>query len=131
MKRSLLVLVVVATLLLLAACTSISPRVEVPPVSPEEIVELAKKGETTAAIIAKIQHSETIYNLTASQFVQLAKDGVPDAVLDHMQQTYIKAVERNARREAYNDLWFASYGWYGHPWHSHPRIIYVPGRRRL
>ena len=131
MKRSLLALVVIATLLLLAACTSLPPRVEVSPVSPEEIVDMAKKGETTAAIISKIQHSGTVYNLTASQFVQLAKDGVPDAVLDHMQLTYLKAVERSARREAYSEFWFAGNSWYGHPWHSHSRIVYVPVRSRL
>ena len=131
MKRSLLALVTVASLLLLSACTTGLQRIEAPPVSPQEIVEMTRKGESTAAIITKIQHSGTVYNLTASQFVQLAKDGVPDAVLDHMQQTYIKAVERSARREAYSEFWFAGHGWYGHPWHSHSRIVYVPVRPRL
>lgn len=130
MKRSLLVLVTAANLLLLAGCVGPLAREEFPPVSPEQIVEMARAGQTTAAIIAKIQQSDTVYSLTASQFVQLSKGGVPDAVLDYMQQTYIKAVERNARREAYSDLWFSAHGWYGHPWYNYPGIIYMPPRLR-
>jgi hypothetical protein len=131
MKRSLLVLVTAANLLLLAGCAGPLAREEVAPVSPEQIVAMARAGETTAAIITRIQQSDTVYSLTASQFVQLSKDGVPDAVLDYMQQTYIKAVERDARREAYSDLWFSRHGWYGHPWHNYPGIVYMPAKSRL
>lgn len=131
MSRSLLALVACATLIGLAGCAGPLAREEFPPVSPEQIVAMARAGETTAAIITRIQQSDTVYSLTASQFVQLSKDGVPDAVLDYMQQTYIKAVERNARREAYNDLWFSAHGWYGHPWHNYPRIVYMPFRPGL
>ena len=130
MSRSLLALFACATLMGLAGCAGPLAREEFPPVSPEQIVEMARKGETTAAIIARIQQSDTVYSLTASQFVQLSKDGVTDAVLDYMQQTYIKAVERNARRQAYSDLWFSTHGWYGHPWYSYPRIVYFSGRPR-
>ncbi len=129
MSRSLLALAACATLMGLAGCAAPLGREESPAVSPEQIVEMARAGQSTAAIIARIQQSDTVYSLTASQFVQLSKDGVPDAVLDYMQQTYIKAVERSARREAYGSLWF-SYGWYGHPWYSNPGIIYMPGRLR-
>ena len=131
MKRSLLVLITAANLLLLAGCAGQLAREEAAAVSPQQLVEMARAGDTTAAIIARIQQSDTVYNLTASQFVQLSKDGVPDAVLDYMQQTYIKAVERNARREAYSDLWFSRHGWYGHPWNSFPGIVYMPPRPRL
>jgi hypothetical protein len=129
MSRSLLALFACATLLGLAGCAATPGREQAPPLSPEQIVEMARSGQTTADIITRIQLSDTVYNLTASQFVQLSKDGVADAVLDYMQQTYIKAVERQARREAYSSLWF-SYGWYGHPWYSYPGIVYMPGRLR-
>ena len=50
MKRSLLALVTVVSLLLLSACTTGLQRIEAPPVSPQEIVEMTRKGESTAAI---------------------------------------------------------------------------------
>jgi hypothetical protein len=131
MKRSLLALLSGASLpalLVLAGCVGPFARVEVPPVSPQEIIIMVKGGETTANIIARIQASKTVYNLTASQFVQLSKEGIPDAVLDYMQRTHISEIAREARRDAYNDLWFTTRGWYGHPWYAQPQIVYVPAR---
>jgi len=130
MSRSLLALIACATLIGLAGCAGPLGREEVPPLSPEQIVAMARAGQTTADIITRIQLSDTVYSLTASQFVQLSKDGVPDAVLDYMQQTYVKAVERNARREAYSDFWFSAHGWYGHPLYPYPGIVYLPPRPR-
>lgn len=122
--------VLTLTLIGLAGCASAPFGEEPPPVSPEQIVEMSKRGDNAAGIIGEIQKSRTVYNLTASQFVQLSKDGVPDAVLDHMQQTHLKEVARDARRDAANDLWLAGIGWYGHPWYATPRVIYVPVRTR-
>jgi hypothetical protein len=130
MSRSLLALIACATLIGLAGCAGPLGREEVPPLSPEQISAMAKSGQSTADIITRIQLSDTVYSLTASQFVQLSKDGVPDAVLDYMQQTYLKAVERNARREAYSDFWFSAHGWYGHPLYPYPGIVYMPPRSR-
>lgn len=110
--------------LLLAGCAN-SPLFEgPPPIAPEQIVEMAKKGDSAATIIGELQKSRTIYSLTASQFAQLSKDGVPDAVLDYMQQTHLKEIERQARRDAQFDAWW-QYGWYGHPFYSTPRVVYV------
>lgn len=99
-----------------------------PPIAPEQVVEMAKRGDSTGTIIGEIQKSRTVYSLTASQLVQLSRDGVPDAVLDYMQLTHLKEIERAARREAYNDLWLSGGGWYGQPWYATPRIIYVRPR---
>ena len=76
MSRSLLALVACATLMGLAGCAGPLAREEFSPVFPEQIVAMARAGETTAAIITRIQQSDTVYSLTASQFVQLSKDGV-------------------------------------------------------
>lgn len=117
-------LAAVAALMTLAGCAS-SPFGEPPkPIAPEEIVAMAKKGDTAPNIISALQKSRTVYNLTASQFAQLSRDGVPDAVLDYMQQTQLKEIENEARRNAYFDARI-NYGWYGHPWYSSPRIIRV------
>ena len=87
-----------AITLLLSACVLPVVRTEPTPISPKEIVAMSKAGQSTSSIIGKIQDSGTVYSLTASQLVQLAKEGVPDRVLDHMQRTHIMAVERTARR---------------------------------
>ena len=89
---------------------------------------MTKAGETTASIITRIQQSRTVYNLTTSQFAQLSKDGVADAVLDYMQQTYFREIAQAARHDAYYDSWFANrswyrYPWYGYPWSAYPMII--------
>lgn len=114
----------------LSGCAS-SPLFEgPPPIPPEQVVEMAKRGDNAGTIIGEIQKSRTVYSLTASQLVQLSRDGVPDAVLDYMQQTHLKEIERSARRDAYTDLWLSGGGWYGHPWYATPRIVYVPVRTR-
>lgn len=118
---------VIAALLALAGCAN-TPFSEPPkPIAPDEIVAMAKNGDTAPNIIGALQKSRTVYNLTASQFAQLSKDGVPDAVLDYMQQTQLKEIESEARRNAYFDARL-SYGWYGYSWYGGPRVVYVRPR---
>lgn len=118
---------VAAALLVLSGCAS-SPFAEPPaPIPPEEIVAMARKGDSAPTIIGALQKSRTVYHLTASQFAQLSRDGVPDAVLDFMQQTQLKEIENEARRNAYLDARWSA-GWYGHPWHVTPRIVYLRPR---
>lgn len=114
---------------LLAGCANAPLFEGPPPISPEQVVEMAKRGDNAANIIGELQKSRTIYSLTASQFAQLSKDGVPDAVLDFMQQTHLKEIERQARRDAQFDAWW-QYGWYGHPFYSTPRVVYVRPRTK-
>jgi len=113
--------------LALAGCAN-APLFEAPPpIAPEQVVDMAKRGDNAANIIGELQKSRTIYSLTASQFAQLSKDGVPDAVLDYMQSTHLKEIERQARRDAQFDaMW--QYGWYGHPFYATPRVVYVRPR---
>lgn len=115
--------------LFLAGCAGPIFREPPPPLAPAEIVALAKAGEMPANIITRIQTSRTVYNLTASQLVQLSHDGVPDVVLDYMQRTQLQEIARDARREAANDIWWSGGPWYGYPWLGSPaRIIYYPVR---
>ena len=126
MNRSLIALVAFAAAL--TGCANTPLFEGPPPIAPDQIVEMAKRGDSAGTIIGEIQKSRTVYSFTASQLVQLSRDGVPDAVLDYMQQTHLKEIERSARRDAYNDLWLSGGGWYGHPWYATPRIIYVRNR---
>ena len=113
--------------LTLAGCANAPLFEGPPPIAPEQVVDMAKRGDNAANIIGELQKSRTIYSLTASQFAQLSKDGVPDAVLDYMQSTHLKEIERQARRDAQFDaMW--QYGWYGHPFYATPRVVYVRPR---
>ena len=123
MARTLLILATSVILAGLTGCASLMHE-KTSPLSPQQIVEMTKAEETTANIISRIKQSRTVYNLTASQFAQLSKAGVADAVLDHMQQTYFWEISQARCREAYYDLWFPGRSWYGHPWNGYPWSVY-------
>jgi len=90
-------LVCAATVLVLNACTSLVTT-EPQAITPQQVVLLSKQERNPAEIIEKLKRSDTVYTLSASQLVQLARDGVPEPVLDHMQRTHLIAIEREARR---------------------------------
>lgn len=50
----------------------------------EQVVALARQGSAAEDIIARIQATASRYRLTATQIVDLARQGVPLKVLDHM-----------------------------------------------
>lgn len=50
----------------------------------EQVVVLARQGIAAGEIIARITASASRYRLSAGQIVELAQQGVPLAVLDHM-----------------------------------------------
>ena len=133
MNQSLLkfskVCLISATVLLSSCATMNSPALQ--PLSLEQIVALAKEGKDAPAIINEIKITQTSYDIAASQYAKLSRDGVPDAVLDYMQQGQMKMAERQGRREAREDLWLYGRGWgwgYGGIWAPRPYVIYVAGR---
>ena len=133
MKRSLLTigkLCVGASLIALSGCASMGGP-ERQPVTLEQIVEMSKAGKDAPTIIGEIKTSRTVYDVTASQYAKLSRDGVPDAVLDFMQQGQLKMAERQGRRDAYEDRWLygGSLGWaYGGAWAPRPYVVYIDGR---
>ena len=64
----------------------------------EEIIQLSKQGMTAEQIIEKIKASNSRYDLTPSQSVELSKQGVDAKVLD-----YIYASREQALREGFAD----------------------------
>ena len=129
MKRSLLASIFAATFLLLSGCATVAEP-EHPPLTLAQIVDLAKQGKDAATIIGEIKQTHAVYDVTASQYAKLSRDGVPDAVLDFMQQGQIRMAERAGRREARNDLWMYGSGWwgYGPVWYPRSYHVYVRGR---
>ena len=133
MNQSLLkfskVCLISATVLLSSCATMNGPALQ--PLSLEQIVALAKEGKDAPAIINEIKITQTSYDIAASQYAKLSRDGVPDAVLDYMQQGQMKMAERQGRREAREDLWLYGRGWgwgYGGIWAPRSYVIYVAGR---
>jgi hypothetical protein len=116
-------LVAIATFsVLLVGCATLGgsrPK----PVSVAQIVEMSKAGVPVQKIIREMRNSRTAYRLKASQLARLKEQGVPDAVIDYMQQTYLDAVRRDQALEDWNlwtqeddGFWYggAPYGWRGY-----------------
>ena len=118
------VLCIVCLAFLLSGCATI---VGPPPLSVEEVIQLSKAGTAAEVIIQKIRDTRAVYALSASQLIKLHEQGVPDAVLDYMQLTYLNDVlDEGARQEwtRQQHLWPR----YPYPyWRSRPpRYYYGP-----
>ncbi len=130
MKRSLLTMVIGASLLV-TSCATVNNEPVLQPLTLEQIVALAKGGKDAPAIVNEIKVTQTTYDVSASQYAKLSRDGVPDAVLDFMQQGQLRMAERQGRREAYSNAWLYGNGWgwgYGGAWAPRPYLVYVNGR---
>ena len=122
-------LALLATLLALSGCASIVEP-ERQPITLEQIVAMTKEGKDAKSIIRDIKESRTTYDVMASQYAKLSRDGVSDEILDFMQHGQLRMAERQGRRSAYDDLWLSSrYGWgYGGMWTPRAYFVYVNGR---
>ena len=122
--------VLIATVLVaLSGCATLGvPERE--PVSLEQLVAMAKQGKDAASIVREIRESRTTYDVMASQYAKLSRDGVPDEVIDFMQRGQLRMAERQGRRDAYEDLWLSGrHGWgYGSVWAPRAYFVYVNGR---
>ena len=99
-----------------AGCVSAPPLPPAPTV--DEIVQMSKDGLTPDDIIRRLDESRALYPLKASELARLHEQGVPDEVIDHMQQTLIEAERaREAMRER-DRMWMYGYPMYpgGYPW---------------
>lgn len=77
-------------LFLLSGCATMGQKIE--PVTVNEVVALSKRGLPSDQIIQKMRDSHAVYRLSASELAKLHDQGVPDPVLDYMQQTYINDI---------------------------------------
>jgi len=125
-------LLAVSLAVLIAGCASRPQRV---PVSIEEIVQLSAAGTAPSDIIARMEASDTVYRLSGSELARLKEQGVPDPVLDYMQDTYLD-YERSRVYRSYDPWWgpphpYWGWGYYGyyphrpyyrHPYHSRPAL---------
>jgi len=105
-------------LTLLSGCAGMQSR---PPPSIDQIVEMAKAGNPAEQIIRELQETHAVYPLTASQIVSLHDQGVPDAVLDYMQNAYAASIRWDARMQYQSSFW-----WHDCFYCYHRPVIVVP-----
>ena len=103
---------VAATALGLGGCATLGVA-GAEPFTVSQVVAMSRAGEPADAIIAKMRESGTVYRLSASQLAKLHDEGVPDAVVDYMQETYLASIRRRQELEDW-DYWTGVDGfWYG------------------
>ncbi|HVY04435.1 MAG TPA: hypothetical protein VHB46_00535 [Burkholderiales bacterium] len=105
-------------LTVLAGCAGMQRR---PPPTIEQIVEMAKAGKPAEDIVRELQETRAVYPLTASQIVKLHEQGVPDTVLDYMQNAYSDSIRWEARMQYENTFW-----WHDCFYCYHRPVIVVP-----
>jgi hypothetical protein len=86
-----------------------------PPPSLEQIVEMSKAGTPAEEIIRKLQDSRAVYPLTGSQIARLHEQGVPDVVLDYMQDAYMDRVRWESRMYYDSPFWWNCFYCYRRP----------------
>lgn len=127
-----LALVLVALVLGLGGCATV-PLPPAPTIP--EIVQMSKQGVPAEEIVRRMQESRAVYRLSGSELAKLKSEGVPDKVLDYIQQAQVNQAryeEWVRSRDAY--YWYGPYygpyyGFsYGRSWGSwgHPGVRWRP-----
>ncbi len=80
---------------LFAGCSSFAPR---PAVPIAELTRAAQSGQSSDQMISTIRTNRTVYALRGSDFAKLAERGVPEPVLDELQQQFFSKVQLMTRR---------------------------------
>jgi len=65
----------------------------------EDIVSMSRQGHSAEQIIARIQASDSMYDLSPSQSVALSRDGVDSKVLDYIHERRALALQNNLADE--------------------------------
>lgn len=107
-----LALVCLVAVVLLGGCAGMQRR---PPPSLEQVVEMAQAGKPAEEIIRELQETRAVYPLTGSQIARLAEQGVPDTVLDYMQNAYMERVRWESRMVYDDPFWWNCFHCYRRP----------------
>ena len=103
---------------LLGGCAGMERR---PPPSLEQVVEMSQAGKPAEEIVRELQDTRAVYPLTGSQIARLHDQGVPDTVLDYLQNAYAESIRWEAwRRYDYSFYWYDCFYCYHRP------VIVVP-----
>lgn len=64
----------------------------------ESLLALSKEGKPADEVIAKIKETDTSYDLTPSQMIDLNQKGVDIKVLDYLYQSRLDALQNNVAK---------------------------------
>lgn len=111
-------LIWILPVLLLAGCASLHRP---PPPSLDQVVEMGRAGMPPDEIVRRLEESRAVYPLSGSQIARLHEQGVPDAVLDYLQEAYVGHTRRQERARQGDGVsaWNCYYCYY-------PPMIVVP-----
>lgn len=84
-----------AVVLALSGCATSNSSAKPMPIS--EVVKLSKSGAEPPLVIQRIRDSRTVYALRGSDFSKLKANGVPDPVLDYLQQSFVDDIDLYTR----------------------------------
>lgn len=104
-------LIACVALAVLSGCAGALKRPD--PLTTEDILRLVKSETPSLDIIQRLRETRTVLPLSGSQFAKLREQGVPDDVLDYLQQAYLGAVEFDARMRYQSLHWGGWGGWGG------------------
>ena len=82
-------------LVALSSCATLYSQRKPMPI--DEVVKLSKSGTPPPLIVQRIRESRTTYALRGADFAKLKADGVPDAVLDYLQQSFVNDLDLQTR----------------------------------
>jgi hypothetical protein len=108
-KSTALALLVCATLL--SGCSTFGFK-QPDPITISQVIQMNKDGVPTDSIIKTMRDSDTVYRLTAAQLAELHDMGLPDPVLNYMQQTYIEAERRQQSAEDWGEHMWGPYSYW-------------------
>jgi hypothetical protein len=98
----------IVTLAVLGGCATAGDK-RPPPPSLEEVVRMSKEGIPANEIVARLVYTRAVYRLKGSELARLKEQGVPDEVLDYLQESAVaQARAEEARRQA---QYYYMYSW--------------------
>ena len=88
-----------------------------PPLSREEIIELARSGASDDEIIKRIDDTWTVLDLKTADILEMKKQGVNEKVIDHLLRVkdWVLINSRRGRSLCPSCYEFEE-GWYSSPW---------------
>ena len=76
-----------------------------------KVVELCKAGTPPALIIQRIRDSHTTYALRGADFAKLKAHGVPDPVLDYLQESFVDDLVLQTRYSITGEIILGGCSW--------------------
>ena len=128
LNQAIFLFFMVSGIALLQGCAVYSPN-NFNPVTIPEIVKMSKDSLSSKQIIDEIINSRTAYEIKASEYAKLQQAGIPDSVINFMQESYHNLIRHQQQEQdsyylypAYPWYWqrsawyFRPYGYYGWRW---------------